>query len=211
MISRSILEALVKLAPVASKDPHRPHVQTVLIIGEPNRATLVATDGHKIVRRILREVECPEGRYLFQTRNLQLLKKILADNKGRETFANSSPFEQEVAVGWADGQSFALEKDNRRYPDISEIIPPRPLFQKASIVLNAEYLLQIAKAFQQHKRHESRIRIEFDPTSSTNPVTVSSLEDEDSIAVIMPVRDDRSRIAAETLRAALTPMRESSL
>jgi DNA polymerase III sliding clamp (beta) subunit (PCNA family) len=199
-IAKDLLERILDLSDIACDDDTRFSITGVYIVSTGKKVALTATNGHMLAtREMVRSF--PKGKWMLRNDAVRALRAVIKDHKKLDNV----PFTEDPAgVLVGDISRALIEVYSGDYPDYKRVIPTAPE-HPASITLNAEYLLTLAKVLQDgEKRGVPSVRLVFDATDPQRALMVQ-VGDSDITAVVMPMRDDKAKSIARELKAKLEP------
>lgn len=173
------LEQIIKLIPITSTDMTRHHITGVFVQSSQGKITIAATNGHMLTTTIL-EDSIPEGKFMLYGDQKNLATALLKASKPYGELTAKE--EQGSLVLSSMGISLTLQKSDN-YPNYEAIIP-KETNEDIKIAFDAEYLFKLAKAITYKKN--ARVVLRFKDAKS--PIRVTSLNANDSLAVLMPCR-----------------------
>lgn len=199
MITKNILEAIVNLMPVASKDETRYHLCGVHIQAiEGGKVRIQATNGHMAAIQTI-DGRIPEGKYLMRRDMVKAAKMILDECRHIEEIPCDIDAEKRLIYGL---ETKARIEKSEEFPDIASVMPKHSL--RAAITLDADYILTMARVLRGVTgSRSSGARIVFDPTSPMTPALIEKESVDGIQTVIMPMRDTGTNTIAEDIAGLL--------
>lgn len=191
MFNKEVLEKMLAMLPVASKDVTRYHINGVYLVSTDTDVTLVATDGYCLVEHKFKNVTCPKGKYMLRHDMARAAKDVLKDNKNRNDLG--------LLVGLT--HTVLIETYTGDYPDYKAVIPQHKV--EASISFNADYLIAVAEALKTYKWANPNVTLVFDPTNSRSAIRVTNESDSAGLGIVMPRREKKSEDIASELNNKL--------
>ncbi|MHB1920653.1 MAG: DNA polymerase III subunit beta [Chitinophagaceae bacterium] len=120
MVSSSLLTAINKTIFATSNDDLRPAMTGVLFELEENAITFVATDAHRLVKYVRKDVHCPEQKsFVVPKKPLNLVKNILSENSAEVKLSFNS---NHLFIHQGNSQLVCRLID-ARFPDYRVVIP----------------------------------------------------------------------------------------
>lgn len=193
MENRELLERIVALYPLASKDETRYHICGVRIKASNDKKEIVleVTDGHRASIEALEHDSLPElldeTGYLIDEPAVNMIK-IALKAAGKYVDVDLKLIDDSFEINLITKQSYKVRLDREsasRFPNINNVWPKDE--GQAVIGLNAKYILEIAKALNESKDHNVRIIADLNENGKTiKPLIISNSSGRK--ALLMPVR-----------------------
>lgn len=198
-----LVERIIKLSTIASKDATRYYLNGVWLSCEKGKLLIEVTDGHKASREFLSMEDCPqfEGHFFVDSDKIPLLKVINKQNKyipcpvsyDVEADLLSFGMNSEVVLKRSQHkpppfkQIYVKHNENELLYDkngneVNTTLNDEPLKAHIVIGLNAKYLLEIAEALKDDKK-VSHVKLIIKDKISPITVVVGNRD-----AVLMPCR-----------------------
>lgn len=202
MITRNLLETVLRISNSASKDETRMHLCGVHVYKKDDLTIIEAIDGHKLVRETLLNDESSIDRdVILEGKDIKKLKKFLKDYKRTEFEASFNDHSLVLNVG-QDLVSIMII--NREFPRVDSVIPSEKKFKvPVSITLNPDLLVSVLESLKLSK-HDNFVTLTFDATNSLGAMLVNVGENKDQVAVVMPAKSLKSEVSAERVADMVT-------
>ena len=195
-----IVKRIIALAPIASKDETRFHLNAVILEGDTQRRQLFiyATDGHRLVKEVYQsEGPLPElvagKKYFFYKEHIAMLKQVIKD-WGKFDMVSIKLDANENKFTFNDTFSFTVGDESKHgaYPNVDQLIPQNDKGY-VTIAFNAKYLLEMNKALRSSNKDEMikvKFKLEEDKHGNKTTLTPMFIETKDSHSrgVLMPCR-----------------------
>jgi len=182
-MSQELLERVIALMPLASKDETRAHLDGVCLSKgkDVGSVLLEVCDGHRCVSETVTQVELEiDGRIQIKKTQIPVIKAALKESLGLMQVETNKEFSF-ISVNKRHCVNY---ETLQTYPDLKSITPKQGKYKFA---LNAKYLYEIAKALKTDNTSDHvEIVLDFNVEGKgVNPMLVRKNGKE---AVLMPVR-----------------------
>jgi DNA polymerase III sliding clamp (beta) subunit (PCNA family) len=193
-----LIKRIIALAPIASKDETRYHLNAVILEGDSERRQLFvyACDGHRLVKEVYEsEGPLPEliagKKYFFYKEHIAMLKQVVKD-WGKYDMVSIALDTSENRFTFNGTFSFTVgdESKHGKYPDLDQLIPKSDKGY-VNIKFNAQYLLDMTKAMRTSKKDPMiSVKFKLEKDKHGNETTLSPMfveaKDNPNAGVLMP-------------------------
>jgi len=189
MENKNIIDRLIKLMPISSKDETRHHLCGVCIEQATDRRELIltVTDGHKAIRETVQHDYLPEligdKKYLVTRDQLPILKAMLKANKIYMPEIKLNRIDTSEDISFRCGGFTFTAEWLQNYPNVEQIIPDKNKLDKV-LSFNAQYLIDLANALADGNK-DTVIKLCFKDV--TTPIIIKNTRTNRE-AVLMPCR-----------------------
>src|SRR5690554_893411 len=182
-VSRLLLETILRVNNVSSKDETRLHLNGVHIFNRDEMIIVESCDGYKAVRETINkgDIDLNESVILHRD-DIKKLKKFLKDHKTVKMF-ECELLDRSLVIKC--GQDIiSIFRVNREYVRLDSVIP-KSINNEVSITFNPKYLLEIFEALKLNK-NDKAVTIKFNSEQPLTPIMVSIGSNGSQVAVLMP-------------------------
>lgn len=198
-----LIRRIIALAPIASKDETRFHLNTVILEKDRDMFYIYCTDGHRLVKETY---EKNEDSYWFPKMNdkeklffrhdmIPMLKQVLK-SWGKHNLVEITAARTDTGMTFTfNGQAtltLANEDSQGKYPNIDQLIPKSDKGY-VTIGFNAKYMLELNKALRESNKDEVvKISFKLEKDKHGNETTLSPMfvhtKNNPNKAILMPCR-----------------------